>query len=344
VTATLSDIAQKANVSIATVSRVLNEYPYVNENTRAQVLKVAEELNYPIEKIRRPANTNRSIVLMGTGRDQTPEDSGNLLKSDNDFTRLILAGAEKVLASTDIIPRMQYAWRFPESPYKEALSMAEDPGIDGVILLGGGLNISFLQGLKETGFPCVIAGAHFKDFEIDSVMADYMSGIDQIFSHLLERGKRRIAFVNGLPTSRTSEVRFKAYRLSLAMRDIEYEPKSYIPGESGYSVKEGEEQTNILLDNYPNIDAIIYHDDYRALGGMRALQSRGIKTPDDIAIVGFHDYELAQYSTPQMTTVHVRMRVMGEIAAHRLCSLIEDPTQEPWYITVPTYLVVRDST
>jgi DNA-binding LacI/PurR family transcriptional regulator len=343
VTATLSDIAKKANVSIATVSRVLNEYPHVNEDTRNLVMKVAEELDYPIDKIRRPQNTNRTIILMGTGSSRYSEESGNLLTSDEEYSRLILAGTEKITASSDIVPRLQYVWRYPRDPYKEALSMAEDPGIDGVMLLGGSLNPAFIRGLKETGFPCVIVGAHFKDLEVDSVMADYMSGVDQIVTHLLESGRRRIGFVNGYPGTRTSEEKLKAFRLSLAIRDLEFDSQYYIPGDSVYSVKEGVDQTKKIIEDCPDIDAIIYHDDYRAMGGIRALQSKGIRIPDDVAVVGFHDYELAQYSNPLLTTIHVRMRVMGEVAAQRLCALIENPDQQPWYITVPTFLVLRDS-
>ena len=321
-TATLSDIAKKANVSIATVSRVLNDFPHVNEDTRTLVMNVADELNYPIGKIRGAVSTSRTIILMGTGSRQYIEESGNLLTSDEEYSRLILAGTEKALASSDIVPRLQYVWRFPNNPYHEAMSISEDPGIDGVILMGGSLNTSFIKGLKEKGFPCVIAGAHFKDLEVDSVMADYMGGVDQIVTHLLENGRKRIGFVNGHPYTRTSEEKLKAFRLSLVIRDLEFDPKYYVPGESVYSVKEGVEQTKKLVEDCPDIDAIIYHDDYRAMGGIRALQSEGIRIPDDVAVVGFHDYELAQYSNPLLTTVHVRMRVMGEVAAQRLCALI----------------------
>lgn len=340
---TLSDIAKEANVSIATVSRVLNEYPYVNEETRALVLEVAEELNYPINKIRRTANINRSILLMGAGSSLKPPTDGNLMTSHEEYSRLILAGVDNTLLSTDIVPRLQYVRRFPDDPHSEAFSIAEDPGIDGVILLGGGVDARFVRGLKAAKVPCVIAGAHFKDLEVDSVMADYVSGNDQLISYLLDQGRKHIGLVNGSPTTRTSDERLRAYRFSLAMHGIEFDENLYVPGSTEFSVLDGTEQTKKLLRNCPNVDAIIYHDDYRAMGGLRALRAQGIRTPEEIAVTGFHDYEVAQYSTPTITTVHVRMRVMGEIAARRLCSLIEDPHQQPWYITVPTYLVIRES-
>ncbi len=128
------------------------------------------------------------------------------------------------------------------------------------------------------------------------------------------------------------------------MRDIPFDSDLYIPGKSEFSVQEGEDQTEELLSRGSDVDAIIFHDDYRAIGGIRALRKAGINVPEDIAVAGFHDYEIAQYSAPQLTTVHVRMREMGEIAARRLYSLMEMPDQSPWFITVPTYLVVREST
>lgn len=341
-TTKLSDVAKKANVSIATVSRVLNEYPHVNEDTRALVLKAAEDLNYPIKKIQN-SNNNRSIILMGTGAGSYSSNDENPLTSYEEFSRLILAGTERAIEDTGIVPRLQYARRFPNDHIREASSLVNDPSIDGVILLGGSVDRQLVKALKESSFPFVIIGAHFEDLEVDSVMADYTNGIDQIIDHLLLRGKKRIALINGFPDTRTSLEKFKAYRLSLAMRDIGFDPQLHIPGKSEFSVKEGFEQTEALLSSDQKIDAIIYHDDYRAMGGLRALRARGVQIPDEIAVVGFHDYEMAQYSAPQLSTVHVRMRVMGEVGAQRLCALIKSPQQHPWYITVPTYLVVRES-
>ena len=108
--------------------------------------------------------------------------------------------------------------------------------------------------------------------------------------------------------------------------------------ESGYA------QTQQLLAQRPDLDAIVYASDALALGGLSALKESNRRVPDDVAVTGFYDYEFGRFSDPPLTTVHIDLQAMGAIAARRLCMMLEQPDDQAWCVTVPTSLVVREST
>src|SRR5690606_23734598 len=112
---------------------------------------------------------------------------------------------------------------------------------------------------------------------------------------------------------------------------------------SDFSAESGYQQTRRLLQQDTSLDAVLYADDVIALGGMRAIRESGYTVPDDLAVVGFGDYELARFVSPALTSVQFDMQMMGVIAARRLCMLFDQPDDYAWLIRVPTKLVVRDS-
>jgi LacI family transcriptional regulator len=110
-----------------------------------------------------------------------------------------------------------------------------------------------------------------------------------------------------------------------------------------FSPEAGYQSTKELLKTHPKLNAIIYADDMIAIGGMRALREAGLKIPQDVAVTGFGNYELAKYTSPALTSVAYDMHAMGRIAATRLYNILQDNDPIPWEIQVPTSLVVRES-
>ena len=344
---TLNDVARKAQVSVSTVSRVLNGHPHVSEETRAVVLETAQVLGYPREKLRGRANHSRSVVFTGIGpnnsRLHNTQNREDVIHNETvqEFTNLVTAGGRSVLREREI-HAVQGDLTF--APGEDILQRCiGDSSIVGVILLGGGIDEAFVQSLKDAELPVVVAGGYVPSRNVDSVMADYRRGTEQAVDHLVERGRRRIGLVNGPPTTITSVEKMKGFRLALTLHDLPFAPEHIVDADS-FSSQRGHDQTVRLLEQTPDLDAIIFADDLMAMGGIHALEESGRRVPEDVAVVGFHNYEIARFTRPSLTTVGFDMWGMGEIAARRLCMMLDEVDSYPWVMLMPTSLVVRDST
>jgi DNA-binding LacI/PurR family transcriptional regulator len=331
---TVREISQKANVSIATVSRVLNNKGKVNESTRLLVLHAAQELGYPLQEPIKSMMVSRFVpVLIRQNADQTMQ-TGRIGES---FEQTVWAGIETVFARKKVLTKLQISSMTPES----AEHFAREAGVAGLIILGGVAPSAFLTRLSELNIRFVIVGSHAHPLRLNSVMADVMGGIRQVVRHLIEHGRTRIGFINGPETTKTSPAKLDALRLELGIHNIPFDSNAVIP--SDFSPDAGYESTRQLVNNTPRLNAIIYADDMIAIGGMRALREAGLRIPQDVAVTGFGNYELAKYTSPALTSVAYDMHAMGRIAATRLYHLLQDDDPFPWEVLVPTLLVVRES-
>ena len=335
-TATVRDVARRAGVSPATVSRVLNNNPSVNEATRYSVLQAAQELAYPTDNLRPTGPAARSVLVLS--REDARSPAKNDVTGMLEFERAVWGGVHSVLEQHDIATRLQQTRMQPD----EARRYAADPGVSGVIVLGGVVNHTFAEQLIEAGVPFVVAGAHQHPLQLNVVMADVFNGAYAAMQHLLERGRRRIGLINGPVTTSTSIEKLQAYRLALSEAGLPYEDTYVLNSE--FLAEAGHQATEHLLAQAPQLDAIFYGEDTIALGGLRALKEAGRSVPGDIAMLGFGDYDLASYTDPQLTSVHFDMRQLGRIAAQRLAMLLEELDEDPWLVRVPCTLVERAST
>ncbi len=329
--ANIRDIAQRANVSTATVSRVLNDHRNVSEQTRMLVLQTAQDLNYPLPDPARKLIVSRSVlVLVRQGIETASQISGS-------FERVAWSGAESVLTEKEVITKLQ------QSPMtvEDAARLANEAGVAGLIILGGVVPPDFLEALQQRGLPFVVAGSHARPLQVNNVMADVADGIRQATAHLLKRGRRRIGFVNGPETTLTSVEKLKGFRLAMGWENLTVEPTHIISAE--FSPDSGYQQTKQLLGRVPTLDAIVFADDRIALGGMKALHESGVHIPDDIAITGLGAFDIARFTSPTLTTVGFDLFTLGQIAARRLCDLLIEPNQAPWNILVPTSLMLGES-
>ena len=332
---TLRDIARLAQVSVATVSRVLNNQPYVDDVTREAVRRAAEELEYPLKNLRRPLQTTQKVVLLNREQSLPASRDINILGG---IDRLMALGAQSFLEEQCTATSVRRSHMRPD----EAWEYANDPDVSGLILLGGVHDHGFVRALQTAGLPFVVAGAHLRPLEVNCVMANYIQGMEQAVAHLVERGRRRIGLVNGPPTTNTSEEKYKGLRLALSLHGLPFAPEQVVAGD--FLSEAGHAKTLELLARTPDLDAIIYCDDVAAVGGLSALKERGRRVPDDVAVIGFHDYDIARFTDPPLTSVHFDMRLMGVMAARRLCMMMDDSDDQNWFMLVPTSLMVRGST
>jgi DNA-binding LacI/PurR family transcriptional regulator len=328
-------IAERSNVSIATVSRVLNNHNNVSEETRLLVLQAAQSLGYPLPDTRRGQMVFRTVLVLMI---QTSEPAGRGRSVDATFETLVWSGIEPVLSAKRVGTKLQQSAMTPA----DADRLASEAGVAGLIILGGIVAHEFLERLEWLGLPFVIVGSHANPLRTNYVMADVAGGIRQAVDHLAGLGRRHIALVNGPPTTGTSPAKLDGYRLALATHDLPFTAAAVTSGE--FTPDAGYEQTIRLVESYPTLDAVVYGDDRMAVGGLKALRETGRRVPQDVAVTGFGHLDIARYVTPTLTTVEFNLQAMGKKAARRLYDLLEDPDDHTWGIIEPTSLIVAEST
>jgi DNA-binding LacI/PurR family transcriptional regulator len=252
---------------------------------------------------------------------------------------IIAFGAQSVLDEQGIATRIEAA-RMQE---REARLYAGDPGLGGLIMASGIVKPSFVRALQAAGVPFVVAGSHVKPLCANCVMADYMCGTEQAVQHLIETGRKHIGLVNAPPITTSSAEKHRGFLLALSLHGM-CSTRTQIVACDDFTSESGYAQTQQLLAQQPDLDAIVYGSDALALGGLSALKESGRRVPDDVAVTGFYDYEFGRFTDPPLTTVHIDLQAMGAIAARRLRMMLEHPDDQAWCVTVPTSLVVRAST
>lgn len=332
---TLRDIAEYANVSTSTVSRALNNFRYVDEKTRAAIQQAVEELDYPLNNLRSNSRSQRTVVLLSRG-DFSQENSD--VSFGRNFEQLVSEGARSVLNASGI----QLEIRRNYMTKDDAQGVIDDVEAGGLILLSGLLDPEFALALQEAGIPFVVAGSHVKPLQTNCVMTDIVDGMEQAVNHLVARGRRRIGLVNTSTKTPTSIEKLKGLQLALQKHNLPFVPGDVIAS-TQYDLAAGYRQTLDLIAR-GEFDAIIFGHDVMAMGGLRALGERGYHVPDDIAVIGFLDYEIARFTNPPLTTIRWDMPLIGTIAARRLRMMMDEPDDQNWGIVVPTELVVREST
>jgi LacI family transcriptional regulator len=328
-------IAERSNVSIATVSRVLNNHNNVSNETRQLVLEAAQALGYPV-----PDAAARKGVVFRTVLVLAPQDSdpaGRGMAIDTTFERVVWSGVQAILSSKGVATKLQ------QSPMKpsDAERLASEAGVAGVIILGGVVANEFLERLLQLGVPFVTVGSHALPLQTNYVMADVTGGIRQVVDHLVRGGRRHIAFVNGPSTTGTSPAKLDGFRLALALHAHPFVADTVTAAE--FTPDSGYEQTLALLSRYPELDALVFADDRMAIGGMKALREAQRQVPQDVAVTGFGHLDIARYTSPSLTTVDYDAHAMGKKAARRLYDLLDEPDDCTWGIVEPTSLIIGES-
>jgi DNA-binding LacI/PurR family transcriptional regulator len=332
---TLRDVADYANVSTSTVSRALNNFQYVDEKTRAIIQQAVEDLNYPLDNLRSYSQASRTVALLSRGDFSDKSSSSGF--SPN-FEDQVSYGARLALEDSGFQLEIQRSYMTKGAAPAIIKNFTES----GLILLSGLLDLEFVQALQSAGIPFVIAGSHVKPLQTNCVMADIIDGVEQAVDHLVARGRRKIGLVNTSMKTKTSMEKSKGVRLALQKHGLLCHPDHEVAS-TQYDLEAGYRQTLELIER-DELDAIIYGHDVMAMGGLRALGERGYRVPDDVAVIGFLDYEIARFTNPPLTSVRFDMPLVGAIAARRLRMMIDEPDDQDWSVVVPTELVVREST
>jgi LacI family transcriptional regulator len=329
--ATIRDIAKLAGVSVATVSRVLNDRPDVAPETREAVLRHIRAHNF---------TTNRSARALSVGR--TGLVGFTIPMVQGGYFTSIMSGATEALWEEDM--RAVLCPTLHEHDREVTLVDRLMRGAtDGAIVLLPEESSEELKELQADGYPFVVVDPRRPlDDGIPAVSANHWAGAKEATDHLLALGHRRIAALTGRRGWAATEDRLSGYHTALAGAGVLPAPELVVEGD--WLLEGGRALTAALLDLPHPPTAIFAFNDNMAVGALFAAKQRGLRVPEDVSIVGFDDTEQATIVTPALTTVRQPLEEMGRMAVSLLTRLIERQRVEALRIELATKLVVRDST
>ncbi len=328
---TIRDVAKKAKVSVATVSRVLNAPDQVRGVTRNKVLKAMEQCHYVYNALAGSLSARRTSTLGVIIPTITNPIFAMVTKGIQDFAAV--KGYSIILGNTD----------YNEENEMQLLHLFQEKRTDGVILNGPWRNASIVPHIKNTKLPFVITWQTVKDKEVNFVAFDNFKGAYRIVEYLISLGHRRIGMIAGkFSVSERAVMRWQAYRKCLADHHIPYDPDLVL--EKGYTYSDGKEAMARLLMLPSPPSAVFCGNDILAIGAMVFAKEKGLHIPGDLSVVGFDDMEISAYYDPPLTTMAVPAYEMGRLAAKILIENIQGEGKTPQQYILDTNLIVRGST
>jgi len=331
---TMHDVARLAGVSIKTVSNVLNGYPYVRESTRAKVMTAIDELGYKVNVSARNLRSGRTGIIALA----VPELS---LPYFAQLADAVIRAAEK--HSLTVLVEQTGAVRNREIA---ALSGTRRHLVDGMICSPLALGPKDVE-LPEVGFPIVILGERIFQGPFDQVTISNVEAARAATEHLISLGRRRIAALGAHSAEEGGTPALRVEGYLAALRDAGIAVADELIVEAGlWHRATGAEAMSELLESGVDVDGVFCFNDTLALGAMHALLRRGIRIPDDIAIIGFDNIEDAAYSMPPLTSVEPGRDQIAETAVELLAGQImaKGGRQEHRQVVADFEIVVREST
>ena len=330
-----NDVARKAGVSGATVSRVFNRPGTVAAKTREKVLRAAKELNYHPNAIARNFVKGRS----GNIGVVVPYIQGVHIFSSYYFSE-ILSGIGEALKENgyNLLLFLHNAGHEEEDAY---LKYFVGGKVDGCILLGTYRNDGNLLKLKDSGCKFCLVNNYIPGSGISFIDADNLKGSYEATTHLINLGHRRIAFLNGPLRYANSVDRLAGY--SRAMKDNCLPVEKDCLLEGNYGRKSGYAAASRLFKLHKLPDAVFAANDRMAAGLVQGLKEKGVRVPEDIAVVGFDDSDIATVLEPKLTTVRVLFFEMGKRCGAEFVKIVNGESRQGFEIFIEPKLIVRSS-
>ena len=322
---TIKDVAERAGVSIATVSRALNDKGDVSVQTRDRVRSVARSVGYSPDWAARSLPTHKTRLVAVVVGDNAGHRDLSLL-----FFGKVLAAVSR---------------RFARSDYDALLVQPQDVGLehrfDAAVLIGVDGDDRLVTDLASRQVPLVGVDVRCAAGRSGYVGSDHAGGVRLALAHLHALGHRRIAHLAGAANTIAGAERLDAFRRETAALGLELPDELARRGD--FSSASGYRETCALLALSERPTAIVAASDLMALAALQAIRDAGLQPGKDIAVVGFDDLEAAALAYPPLTTIRQDRQELGTLAATRAIGLIEDRDFDPPPTVVPVELVVRGS-
>ncbi len=326
----IAEIARRANVSTATVSRTINQSGPVKAATARKVWRVVAEMNYYPNSHARALVSGRSRLL-------------GLIVSDitNPFFSELIRAFESHAA------QQQYDLLITSTDYETTRMTATlrrmlERKVDGVAVMTSEMDLGLIRELSRRGVPIVFMDVGQMGPRMSHVSIDYGNGIAQAVEHVLGLGHKHVAFISGPLDLHSARTRRQAFLDT--MRAHRLAPDHRLVREGTHTAEGGQREMAALLRVSRRPTAVVASNDWTAIGALHAIYAAGRRVPEDISLVGFDDIPLVSYTTPALTTVRMSAADVGSTAFTALFRMIAGDRHEGEVFQIPTKLVIRDST
>lgn len=330
--ATLRDVADRAGVSIRTVSNVVSGYEHVSARMRERVMAAIAELDYRPNPVARTLRTGRTGVLA-------------LVVPEIDVPYFSQLARDVIDAAAELGFRVMIDQTGHDHSRERQLLLGEDRTMlfDGILFSPLVTRAELLEMKHTTTMPLILLGEHEFDGRFDHVAIDNVAAARDAVEHLITSGRSRIAAIGAQPEEEyaTPRQRTAGYESALAGAGLELDPRLMRPS-AHYGRTDGYDAARDLLALRP--DAIFCYSDLLAMGAMRAVFDAGLRVPDDVAVIGVDDIEEGRFSRPSLSTVSLDTPFIAREAVRRIAARIDDPSLAAEQIIAPHHLLPREST
>lgn len=329
---TIEDIARLANVSKSTVSRALNNNPLIKQETRDRIQAIARENDFCLNQSARSLSLRQSHTIAFV----THAYYSDLYTVGDQFALEIMGGISSGLFKLGydmlvihINPRdSEWAHQYLDSGK-----------VDGFVLMTSTRKEYHVKALAKMDAPFIVWGFPSNEYDCCSVAGDDLKGGRLAGEHLLSIGRKRIAYLGGPSYEEEVKLRYKGFESALNEAGFSVDPRRVTYGD--YTHTSGISAMKQLLEQAPDLDAVFVNSDLMALGAIKVLQAMGKRVPEDVAVVGYDDLSIANYTNLPLTTIRQKIPLAGRLLAENLVQFIQ--TGIVTHVTIPVELVVRNS-
>jgi DNA-binding LacI/PurR family transcriptional regulator len=304
----IRQIAQRAGVSIATVSRALNNKGPLREETRQKILAIAQELDYRPNPMAQSLTTKQTNTIGLILPELVDEFFMNIIHSIDE---------EAFRASCFLMVASSHSQR---NVVETLLDFMASGRVDGLILMAPQMNAEIVQLIRRTKRPIVLLNSSQKKESIVTFNINNHQGAWSVTEHLWQHGYRQIAMIQGPAGNIDAEERFRGYSEALSAYGCKPHPDLIMPGQ--FNQESGYYAFNRLMSQRNRPDAIFAANDMMAIGAFEAAKNFHLRIPEDIAVVGFDDIYACRLLSPRLTTVHVPINELGSKAICYLFRMI----------------------
>lgn len=327
--ATIKDVAKRAGVSPATVSRVVNNQPYVAEDLRQRVLTAIQALDYHPNRVAQRLRAEKSHLV-------------GVIMSDikNPFYTLALGGLEQVLSQQSLSVLICNS-NMSQERENDFISLMLSEGVAGMIIAPVKEKSDTLMEAGKNGLPIVAIDRRIKNPKVDIVLADNFRGAYRAIQRFVQLGHKRIAIVNGPQYLTSGRERYAGFLQAMDEAGLPVDPELVKYGD--YQVESGYRLTRELLQSSRFPMALFVANNLMTIGALNAIHELGYKIPSEVAVIGFDDVPWAMSLNPPLTTVAQPSVDIGVSAAELLLSRIANPERLARTVVLETELIVRAS-
>lgn len=327
---TIYDVAREANVSMATVSRVVNGNPNVKPTTRKKVLATIEELGYRPNAVARGLASKRTTTVGAIIPDISSIFFAELARGIEDIATMY--NYNIILSNSD------------ENKDKELqlINTMYEKQVDGILFMGGNITDEHVQQFSSASVPVVLAATYDQTDQMPSVNIDYEVAAYEATKSLIKEDKIQPAFVSGELDAMINQLKYDGYLRALKEAGIEVDEELVVVGE--YSYQAGITAIQTLLEQNNKPSSVFAASDEMALGVIHGAQDMGYRVPDDVEVFGFDNTRLSQMVRPTLSTVVQPMYDIGAVAMRLLTKFMNKEDVEERKVILPHRIEKRNST